>query len=164
MITEITEQINLLALNATIEAARAGEQGKGFAVVAGEVKMLASQTATATEEIGKVIKQINDQAQHAVDSTTTIRRSIDQIHAISRDVAEAISSQENATQEIARNIASSAQLATESDRIIREFSGGTESVYASANKMCNVSKELNEQSAKLKQEVSRFVDKLLSAS
>jgi methyl-accepting chemotaxis protein len=57
-IDAIANQTNLLALNATIEAARAGEHGKGFAVVAAEVKALAGQTATATEDVRARISQL----------------------------------------------------------------------------------------------------------
>ena len=62
VITSIAQQTNLLALNATIEAARAGEAGKGFAVVANEVKELAKQTATATEDISRKIQAIQQDA------------------------------------------------------------------------------------------------------
>jgi methyl-accepting chemotaxis protein len=51
LIRQVAAQSRLLALNATIEAARAGEAGRGFAVVATEVKQLAEQTGSATEQI-----------------------------------------------------------------------------------------------------------------
>ena len=66
VIQDIAEQTDLLALNATIEAARAGDAGKGFAVVATEVKELAKQTATATEDIRKRIEHIQGSAEKAV--------------------------------------------------------------------------------------------------
>ena len=68
VINSIAAQTNLLALNASIEAARAGEAGKGFSVVAEEIRKLAEQCKEAVEDIGKIILDVIENVEQAVQS------------------------------------------------------------------------------------------------
>jgi methyl-accepting chemotaxis protein len=65
-ISKVAEQTNLLSVNATIEAEKAGESGRGFRIVAQEIRRLADQTALATKDIERMVREM----QAAVASGT----------------------------------------------------------------------------------------------
>lgn len=109
VISSIAQQTNLLALNATIEAARAGDAGRGFAVVANEVKELAKQTATATEEITKKIGAIQTDTQGAVKAIADIGKSIEKVNDIASAIAASVEEQLATTNEVARVVQQSNQ-------------------------------------------------------
>ncbi len=108
-INEISEQTNLLALNATIEAARAGEAGKGFAVVANEIKELARQTASATQDIRVKIDGIQGATERTVTEINQIVGMIDKINGIVANTATAVEEQSTSAKEIANSVIQAAQ-------------------------------------------------------
>lgn len=79
LIQQIAAQTNLLALNASIEAAGAGAAGKGFAVVASEVKELATQTGKATDQIRRIVDEIQEQTKFSETSILEIAEIIDNV-------------------------------------------------------------------------------------
>jgi methyl-accepting chemotaxis protein len=106
LIAQIARQTTLLALNSTIEAARAGAAGRGFAVVATEVKALAVQTQSATEEISKKIEALQRDAAGSVDAVHRISQAIEAIRPVFAHVNGAVAEQNQTTGEIAQNAAS----------------------------------------------------------
>lgn len=132
LIGGIAGQTNLLALNATIEAARAGEAGRGFAVVAAEVKSLSDQTAKSTEEIGRLIAEIQTSTQAAVDAVETMGGHIVEIDGVATSVAAAMEEQDAATREITRSISESATAAKEVSAKIGNVSRDAASVNGRA--------------------------------
>ncbi|RDV24815.1 PAS domain S-box protein [Alteromonas aestuariivivens] len=124
-IEAIAEQTNLLALNAAIEAARAGESGRGFAVVADEVRALSTRTQ---ESAGNIVQSMQlmrttltewvetmhltrENALTSVDQANTSAQAIEEIytmiadiHTHSRQIMQAVVSQEQMCGEIEHNV------------------------------------------------------------
>ncbi|MFM7138369.1 MAG: methyl-accepting chemotaxis protein, partial [Planctomycetota bacterium] len=65
-ITKVADQTNLLSINAAIEAEKAGEYGLGFLVVAREIRRLADQTAVASLDIERMVKEMQNSVSAGV--------------------------------------------------------------------------------------------------
>jgi methyl-accepting chemotaxis protein len=156
VITSIAEQTNLLALNATIEAARAGEAGKGFAVVANEVKELAQETATATEDIAVRVGAIQQDTAAAVEAITAISEIIAQISDRQTTIASAVEEQTATTNEMSRSVA---EAATGAGEIARTISGVAEAAQEATNGAAGTATaavELSRMATDLQELVARF--------
>lgn len=128
MIKGIAAQTNLLALNATIEAASAGEAGKGFAVVANEVKELAKQTASATEEIRSQVEGMQQNTQQAVKAIDDIVAVINEINAISASIAASVEEQTATTNEISKNVGQAALGTQDVSRNVQQAASGANEI------------------------------------
>jgi methyl-accepting chemotaxis protein WspA len=93
-ITKVADQTNLLSLNAAIEAEKAGEYGLGFAVVAMEIRRLADQTAVATYDIEKMVKEMQSAVAAGVMGmdkfSEEVRRGVEEVRQVSTHLAQII--------------------------------------------------------------------------
>lgn len=163
MINDIAEQTNLLALNATIEAARAGDAGRGFAVVASEVKNLASQTASATEDVGNQIEEIQSGSASVTSAMSSIQQVVNNIQQSSISIAGAVEEQSASTNEIALKVNEVSTATNEVSVAMNETSEAMNETSAGSHQVLSVAKELAVRMGEMRDTINVFVDDIRAA-
>ena len=142
LIDSIAFQTNILALNAAVEAARAGEQGKGFAVVAGEVRSLASRSATAASDIRKLIeasiRNVESGSEQVQMAGKTMREIVQQVENVTRliaQISDATAHQAHGLTELTRAVDELDKITQQNASLVEEGAGASATVKHQATRL-----------------------------
>lgn len=160
LISAIAAQTNLLALNATIEAARAGKAGRGFAVVAQEVKELAGQTASATQEIDQRVGAMQIATGRSVEAIQVISGTIRELDQFSTRIAEAVEQQAKAAREIAANVNVAATNVGQVGNAIIQIENVADQTARSANKLNDAATDVAQQARRIRERVRMLTEEI----
>jgi methyl-accepting chemotaxis protein WspA len=162
-ITKVADQTNLLSLNAAIEAEKAGEYGLGFAVVAMEIRRLADQTAVATYDIEKMVKEMQSAVAAGVMGmdkfSEEVRRGVDEIRQVSTQLAQIIHQVQTLTprfQTVNEGMHAQATGAQQISETLTQLSEAAQQTAESLRQSNLAIEQLNDAARGLQTSVSRF--------
>jgi len=133
LISEVASQTNILALNASVEATRAGEDDQGFANVASEVRTLAEQSATASQEIEQIVEEIQGETTEVVKAMELGMKRVTAGTKLVEQTRKTILELASVSNKVRQLISQIAHSATEQAQTSTELSDTMQEVAAIAN-------------------------------
>jgi methyl-accepting chemotaxis protein WspA len=162
-ITKVADQTNLLSVNAAIEAEKAGEAGYGFLVVAREIRRLADQTAVATLDIERMVRQMQESVAAGVSEmrrfAAEMRAGTDDATRVANDLAGIIADMNAAFASfsgVEQGMASQSAGVAQIEEAVSQVAAGAQQTAASARETARVADEVSHAVAVLEDAVSRF--------